>query len=274
MLSLLLPEWQGYGLSPEVAEGAHALARAWWGDEPFTHIDAPRHEVLQTDDGVLGLSSIARRVQTTLTRLREIQPTRLVTIGGTCAVELAPVAYLNHLYQGDMAVVWLDGHADLNTPESSPSGHFHGMALRTLLGDGPSACVSLIPRPLHASQVFLVGARDLDVPERAFIEHSAVTMIPDEAFQDPRHLADVITSRGFGHVYVHFDVDVVNPEDFHGALMHTPGGPVLAAVAEVLLALHRHTDVVGFSVLEYCDRNDADRDRLVTVLRAAHARYC
>jgi len=271
---LLLPEWQGYGRSPDAADGARALARAWWGDRAHTLIDAPREETLRSEEGVLGLSSMVPRVRQTLARLREARPARLVTIGGTCGVELAPVAYLNDLYHGDLAIVWLDGHADLNTPNSSPSGHFHGMVLRTLLGEGPAAFVDLIPRALTASQVFLVGARDLDPPERAFIDASDVTWMPDDAFNDPRRLTDLIASRGFGQVYVHFDVDVIDPDDLDGALMHAPGGPLLAEVAEVVSALHRHTKVVGFSVLEYCDRNPADRDRLVTALRATNARRC
>jgi arginase len=223
---------------------------------------------------VLGLASIVPRTRRTLARLQAARPTRLVTIGGTCGVELAPVSYLNDLYQGDLAVVWLDGHADLNTPASSPSGHFHGMVLRTLLGDGPAALVDQLPRPLAASQVFLVGARDLDPPEQAFIASGGVTLVGEDVFSDPRHLTTLLSTHGFGHVYVHFDVDVINPGDFHGALMHAPGGPSLAAVADVLGALHRHTDVVGFSVLEYVDRHAADRERLLTVLRAVHANYC
>jgi len=273
-LSLLLPEWQGYGLSADVSEGARVLARHWWAGEPHALIDAPDHEVLTCDDGVLGLSSIEARARRTLTLLDRAQPARLVTLGGTCGVELAPIAYLNERYRGDLAVVWLDGHADLNTPQSSPSSHFHGMALRTLLGEGPVPLVELIPRPVRPAQVFLVGTRDLDPAEREFIETSGVTWMPNALFGGPQALTSVLTSRGFGHVYVHFDMDVINPTDFRNALMHTPGGPLLAEVADVLSTLHRLTDVVGFSVLEYCDRDRADRERLLTVLRAVQARSC
>jgi arginase len=50
----------------------------------------------------------------------------VVTVGGTCGVEAAPVAYLNERYAGDLAIVWFDAHGDLNAPDTSPSGHFHG----------------------------------------------------------------------------------------------------------------------------------------------------
>ena len=57
-------------------------------------------------------------------------------IGGTCGAEIAPVAYLNNHYESDLAILWFDAHGDLNTPKTSLSGHFHGMVLRTLLGEG------------------------------------------------------------------------------------------------------------------------------------------
>ena len=125
-VSLLLPEWQGYGIDSAVAAGARAVA-GLFDRTTFVEIDAPDEEVLIVDDGVLGLASIAARLPRALAALNERHPSRLFTIGGTCGVELAPVSYLNAHYRGDLAVVWLDAHADLNTPESSPSGHFHGM---------------------------------------------------------------------------------------------------------------------------------------------------
>lgn len=272
MLRLLLPEWQGYGLSSEVAQGARVLARAWWGDEIGAAIDVPDVEALQVEDRVLGLGSIAPRTADALDALRDLTPSRLQLIGGTCGAEVAPIAHLNHRYDGDLAVVWIDGHADLNTPASSPSGHFHGMVLRTLLGDGPAALTTHLPTPLRPEQVFLVGPRDLDAPERDYIESHPVTWMRDEAFADPQALIIAIAARGFRHVYIHFDVDVINPTDFGNALMRADRGPLLAEVADLLSALHRHTDVVGFSVLEYCDRTERDRDRLLTVLRAATSR--
>ena len=80
---------------------------------------------------------IAPRFRDTLAHLRVSAPDVVVTVGGTCGVEAAPVAYLNERYRGDLAVVWYDAHGDLNAPATSPSGHFHGMVLRTLLGDSP-----------------------------------------------------------------------------------------------------------------------------------------
>lgn len=274
MLRLLLPEWQGCGVSSEVADGARVLAREWWGAQDVTVVEAPQDELLEVGERVLGLGSIAPRAGQALARLREMSPDRLQMIGGTCGVEVAPVEYLNERYSGDLAVIWIDGHADLNTPQSSPSGHFHGMVLRTLLGDGPVALSTHVAHPLRPEQVFLVGPRDMDRAELDYMHTHPVTWMRDEAFASPQRLTDAIVAMGFRHVYIHFDVDVVSPANFGNALMRAEGGPLLPEVADLLSHLHRHTDVVGFSVLEYCDRTAADRERLLTVLRAIDVNSC
>lgn len=269
-----MPEWQGCGVSSEVADGARMLAREWWGAQEMTTVEAPQDEVLESGERVLGLASIAPRAGEALHRLRSSRPERLQMIGGTCGVEIAPIEYLNERYAGDLAVIWIDGHADLNTPQSSPSGHFHGMVLRTLLGDGPAALSTHVRHPVSADQAFLVGPRDMDPAELDYIHTHPVTWMRDEAFASPNRLAEAIEAKGFTHVYIHFDVDVVSPANFSNALMRAEGGPLLAEVADLLSHLHRHTDVVGFSVLEYCDRIAADRERLLTVLRAAETTSC
>jgi arginase len=269
---MLLPEWQGYGLGADVHDGATKLAAEWFRrDAEVLTIDAPLTEArpLQVDDGVLGLRSIAPRFKRTLEELRTRAPERIRVAGGTCGVELAPVAYLNDRYGGDLVVLWFDAHADLNTPATSPSGHFHGMVLRSLLGDGPAAIVDHIPRPLTPSQVVLVGPRDLDPPESDFIRDAGISHLGDGAFADPGVIDSALHDRGARRLYVHFDVDVLSMATFNGALLPTPpGGPTLAQAAALIAHLKSRYDVVGLSVLELCDRGDAIR-RVVTALADA-----
>lgn len=215
---------------------------------------------------MLGLDSIAPRFARALNVVRAAAPERIVMVGATCGVELAPIAYLNERHAGDLAVLWLDGHADLNTPASSPSGHFHGMVLRTLLGDGPASLVQHLSRPLESRQVFLVGARDFDPPEREFIDRARITAFDTSVFDQPEHLINAIRSAGLNHVYVHLDVDVLNPDDFPAALMRTPGGPRLNDVIGLLTAVRDACDITGFSVVEYCNGTRETRDRLVHAL--------
>ena len=207
-LFLLYPEWQGSGGFPSVQQGALAIARELLPETHFMIVDSPDEERLDRVEGVLGLESIAPRFFDTLTRLRMAAPDTIVTIGGTCGVEAAPLAYLNERYDGDLAVVWFDAHGDLNIPESSPSGHFHGMVLRTLMGEGPPAYVRELRLPLDPAQVFLVGTRDLDPAERDFIAAAGISITAPDEFPSSERLVDEIRSRQFTHVYLHIDLDV------------------------------------------------------------------
>ena len=257
VLYLLYPEWQGSGHAREVQQGAITIARELFPDTAFLTIESPHDETLARVERVNGLRSIAPRFRSAMARLRAEAADRIFTVGGTCGVEAAPVGYLNERYGGDLAVVWLDAHGDLNTPESSPSGNFHGMILRTLLGEGPAEIVSDLRRPLSPEQVFLAATRDLDPPEMEFITERAIAATPPNQFSDPRGLVEKIKSRGFTHVYLHLDLDALNPADFPNTLMRTPGGPGLGEVCAMMQAISRALEVVGFSIVEYIHGDDA-----------------
>jgi arginase len=266
-MHLFYPEWQGYGESANVYHGALAMARDLFPGVTFTTIDAPVEERVERTDGVLALRSIAPRFRSAVAQLRASAPSRLVTVGGTCGVEVAPIAYLNERYDGDLAVVWFDAHGDLNTPASSPSSHFHGMSLRTLLGDGPGAYVRELRRPLTPRQVFLAGTRDLDPPEADYITQAQISVTTPEDLDRPEALVARIRDRGFERVYLHLDLDCFRPEDIPDTLMLTPGGPAFAHVQAAMQALKASFDPVGFSIVEYVERGGGSMDRLRGLLQ-------
>src|SRR6478736_6174724 len=108
---------------------------------------------------------------------------RPLVLGGCCCAHVGAVRELARRH-GRVGVVWLDAHGDLNTPESSPSGNAWGMPLRMLLDAGDVA----------ARDVILLGARNLDPPEVAFIAEAGIR-------QELGELPE--------HVYVALDCDVI-----------------------------------------------------------------
>ncbi|MHB1342084.1 MAG: arginase family protein [Coriobacteriia bacterium] len=252
MLLCVNSEWQGCD-SPELEVGSRLLARELFGELPVLDMGAAERGGLDIRDGVFALDCVSDRFRTTLAALEAAAPERIFTVGGTCGSEAAPVAYLSARYER-LGAVWFDAHGDLNTPASSPSGHFHGMVLRTLLGDGPEEFTSHIVVPLSAQGVVVAGARDLDEPEREFIESAGVGLIegwPDDvAVQVSTRLLDT----GITHLYVHIDVDVFDPAKFGDALFSVPGGPSLDSVSAALRQLVAAFDVVGVGLVESCGR--------------------
>ena len=264
-LSLLVPEWQGSGAVTPVGAGARLIASLYGGESPFTVIDAPDQETLTTEDGVIGLSSIVSRARKTLAAIDAQQPQRIFTVAGTCGAELAPVSYLADRYRSDFAVVWLDAHGDLNTPASSPSGRFHGMILRTLLGDGPASAVSLVRRPLSPTQIVLAGVRDLDRDEAMFISDTAISRLGPADLLVPDRVTGRLRTGGFTKIYVHLDLDVLDPVEFPDVLVPAPGGISTTVLTETIQSLAASFDLVGFSivVLKPVSSDAAERVRRV-----------
>ena len=267
-LFLLYPEWQGSGKSPIVQQGALTIARELFPDTDFLVVDSPAEERLERTDGVVGLHSIAPRFQETIRRIRQAAPEAIVTIGGTCGVEAAPIAYLNERYESDLAVIWFDAHGDLNTPSSSPSGNFHGMVLRTLLGEGPDQYVGELRRPLRPAQVFLAATRDLDPPEHDYVARARIAVTPPQALTTPERLVDEIRMRGFSRAYVHLDLDALDPREFPHTLVPTEGGPAIDVLHNTIRAIASALSIVGASIVEYV-HGDADSLRVVDQLLAS-----
>ena len=249
-LSLVVPEWQGSGRESAVGQAARTLAATFTGAE-FVEIHAPDQEALVVDEGVIGLSSIAARAKETLAAIDQRRPARILTIAGTCGAELAPVTYLSERYKSDFAVVWLDAHGDLNTPQSSPSARFHGMILRTLMGDGAPALASLVRRPVAPTQIVLAGVRSLDRDEATFISDAAISRLGPSDLLVPDRIVGRLRSGGFTKIYVHVDLDVLDPVEFPDVLVPAPGGISASVLTETIQALATAFEIVGLSVVEF-----------------------
>jgi arginase len=265
-LSLLLPDWRGYAADDTPAAGARAIAEIL-PKLQMVEIGAPSFTTLELADGVIGLASIAEGAARTLATIREHHPSRIFTVGGTCGVELGPISYLNDRYKGDLAIVWLDAHGDLNTPQSSPSARFHGMVLRTLMGAGPEPLVRLLPRRLAPEQIVLAGVRDLDRDEHTFISDAAISLLTPADLLVPDRVAGRIRAAGFTRVYVHFDLDVLDPGVFADVLVPAPGGISMDDAVETIRGLVSAFDIVGFSVVEFRSRSGGGATRVRQMLQ-------
>ncbi|KUL34413.1 arginase [Streptomyces sp. NRRL F-4489] len=248
---LIVPQWQGSaaGEPRRLAAGAHRLGAL---------LPAARRTVVpvsagpgRTEGGVRHLDVLAGALRATREALDDWGAETLRTAGGDCGAELGPVSRAVARHGDELAVVWFDAHADLNTPESSPSGGFHGMVLRTLLGDGPA---ELVPAPagrLAARQVVLAGVRALDPGERRFAAEAGIGSVPVAGLDDPGRLVAAVAATGARRVYVHLDLDVLDPGHFAGLSCPEPGGLHPARLAAALDALADAFPVAGFGVTEY-----------------------
>ena len=131
----------------------------------------------------------------------------------------------------NFGVLWFDAHADINTPETSPSGNIHGMPVAVLLGKGPKELTSLGydgPK-LRPSKLVQVGLRDLDQEEKRRLRESEIHTYTMSDI-DRRGMADVLeeairlATEGVDHLHVSFDIDVLDPSVAPGTGTAKKGG--------------------------------------------------
>ena len=264
---LLFPQWQGAGERPGLYEGAHTLA-SQRSDLDWQAVEVSDRQLARTERGVRGYAQLLAQLEQATTLLRAHQPRRIFTLGGDCSVELAPVSYLNARYER-LVVVWLDAHADLQTPETSPSGDLHGMPLRLLLGEGEASLKGQPPSFLTPDQVVLAGVRALDPAEAAVVRARGIRTLSATEIND--HSGSVVeAARELGptHIYLHVDLDVLDPGAFSSLGWPEPDGVSVAALETALRALHRKFDVVGGGLTEYLPADQSDEAAAERVLSA------
>lgn len=286
-----VPQWRGSGsgTAERLQEGARLVAGM---------VPAGRRLRVDVDDDLIVTASRVRAV------MSELGDGLVVTAGGDCGVELEPVAAARRKYGDRLVVLWFDAHGDLNTPASSPSGAFHGMVLRALTGEGPEGLVP--EEPVRPWQIVLAGVRDLDQAEVAFVEASGVRHLgvtdsvalvdavasagldrgqgdrserPDlgprlgtEEFDRGSGLGVEKSSRRQGRgieekaVYIHIDLDVLDPEVFASVGTPAPGGLRPDRLLELVGALAERFEVAGLGIVEYEPARQEDQALLAPLV--------
>jgi arginase len=180
--------------------------------------------------------------------------------------------------QGPGAVIWLDAHADVNTPATSPSGNVHGMPLAAALGWGGPA-FSDLPWPTPAvdeSKTVLVGIRSLDIGERERLRASKVkvyTMSDLDRFGVEKVIEGAIERvQGAPWVHLSLDLDVVEPEQAPGVGTPVRGGMSYREAHLALELLHGAGLVDSMEVVEVnpiLDRENATGELAVELVCSA-----
>ncbi|WP_410671117.1 arginase family protein [Amycolatopsis sp. cmx-4-68] len=237
MLINAVPQRQG-AVGPRAAElpdGCVALAELAGHvlGRPVHHVRQTR-EVSEVDRGIASRAVLTGPNRAAQLAALEAPGGPVLTIGGDCGVELVPIGVARFRHGPGLGVAWFDAHPDLNTAETSPSGAFHGMVLRSLFGEGDPEFAA--DPALSPGRVALLGTRVFDPAERAAVGRGlAVTSV------------DALT--GVEKLYVHVDLDVLDPGEFPGLNYPEPDGWTIARLVAELDALAAY-DVVGAGVTE------------------------
>jgi arginase len=223
---------------PVVEEIAPATSQASGDAAPLRHLNA--------------VTQVCTDIYNTINRC--VQDGEMaIFLGGDHSISIGTVSGISK--QRKPGVIWVDAHADYNTPKTSPSGNIHGMPVASLLGEGPEPLVNLgYPGPkLDPSQVVMIGIRNLDLEERRRVAASGikvftVTDIDEQGIASITRQALDHLSR-FDALHISLDMDSLDPDVAPGVGTPIPGGLTYREahlLMEILASSHkiRSMDIV------------------------------
>ena len=185
-----------------------------------------------------------------------------VVVGGECTLVAGTITGALAV-ERDLALVYFDAHGDFNTLATTPSHYVGGMCLAHVCGRHVAPLLWPGVRTISDDNVALVGARQLDSGEVRNLDGSRVRRIRfDAEHPDAQGLLAFARQR---QVWVHIDIDVVDPADMPAVASPVSGGPSLSALAELLRELAAVSDVRGIELCGYDPTKDATA-RLVAPL--------
>jgi arginase len=204
-----------------------------------------------------------------------------VVLGGDCTLVAGLVGGAWAALGRPVGLVYLDANADLNTPDTSPSGYLSGMALALTLGRAPGATSATSSPAVLPEHVALVGYRALDPSERHAIGDLGLALPAVAAKELGMRAAAALAldaiENGDGPVVVHLDVDLVDAGEMPAKDAITPGvGLTWAEASDLVTALLASPRVMALEVCEYQPAKDKDLvlgQRLVELIVRAVARH-
>ncbi len=178
-----------------------------------------------------------------------------IVLGGDHSIAAGTVAGVRA--SGKVGVLWIDAHADFNTPATSPSKNLHGMPLGALVGQEPAALAPyLTNEKVHPREVVLIGLRSVDNEERQLLLDQAIKAFTMRDVDElgiaevTRQTLNHFTRRGIERIHVSFDPDVLDPTIAPGVGTPVPGGLTYREAHLLMELLADDERVVSLDVVE------------------------
>lgn len=265
-LRLIYPQWQGGDIAKWITEvkdpeqasrgyylGAHLLdfLAPSTGQKTLTVPVSTELCKRVVTDGVLDRDAIAQQTRAALDILDIEKPDRIVTLGGECSVSVVPFTWLASKYPNDVAVIWIDAHPDITLPgDVYPA--YHAMAVTALMGDGDKKILGQLPAKIDPSKILFVGLRDWERDEIKVRqnEYGIKHLTPEETVSGSEKVIEWLRNTGASNVVIHFDMDVLDPNEIVAAVGVVPDGMKIAEVVRVINDVAKEKNLVGLTVAE------------------------
>ncbi len=178
---------------------------------------------------------------------------RLIVCGGECTVVAGTVPGALAV-EPELVLVYVDAHGDFNTVATTPTHHVSGMCLAHVCGRPVAALLWPGVRHVMDEKVVLVGGRRLDPGEAGNLSKSRVLRIPFDA--EHESAPGLIAAVRRRPVWMHVDLDVIDPRELDAVATPIEGGPSLRALAELVRTIASVADVRGVELCGYDPTKD------------------
>lgn len=183
-----------------------------------------------------------------------------VVLGGDHSIAAGTVSGVAEFFRRRnerIGLVWIDAHADINTPETSPSGNVHGMPLAAILGLGPPELANIFnfaPKVAPENCV-IVGVRDIDQTEKDNVRHAGIDVftmrdIDERGMRTVIEEALRIAGRDTAGYHISLDMDWIDPEDAPGVGTPVRGGATYREGHLAMEIIADHGRMTSFEVVE------------------------
>lgn len=259
-LRLKVPQWQG-GNNPAYSIGSDLLSFLVPKnlEQKDLTVPVPQYEQpLVKENGVTAQSIVAEIVTNTMTLIEEESPDKIITLGGDCLVSQAPFDYLHGKYGERLGIIWLDAHPDISTPDIFFNEH--AMVLGNLLNDGDPVLAAKVQHPFAANDVLYVGLQEPTADEKLILQRLGIDYkVQAQTCLKPDEIKEWLEKNQFTKVVIHFDLDVLDPNEFRSIYFAEPGVTDYSAAAgkmtlqevkETMAAIAEQSEIVGLTIAE------------------------
>jgi arginase len=266
-LNILIPQWQGGGQDLSTYLGGYEIKKNYLQESKLSEVQVSIGSVSDVKNNMVGYDEIFKQLIYAKLEITKHTPKTIFTIGGGCDSDVAAISHLNETVNGDVTLLYFDAHGDLHTPESSESKFFYGMSLRTLLGDGDEMYVESLFSTLSPSQVIMLGNRDLDQAEKDYINDMNVRSLTIQDIElNIENVIKAVKEKGHKSIYVHIDLDVLDPVEFPHVPVPAPQGLKNKTLIDLLNRLKEEFHIIGLGLLEYSPSGKADNEVILKIV--------
>ncbi|MGQ5709005.1 arginase family protein [Lactobacillus sp. PSON] len=261
-IRLEIPDWQA-GNNPVYKLGSQILSVIAPNNNNQKEIKIPVPDTpqkLTKENGIYGKSIIKQTMLKTYQVIKKEKPDKIITFGGNCLVSQAPIDYLNDHYN-NLGVIWFDAHPDISNPKMFYNEH--AMVLGNLLKHGDPELAQLITHPLTSKQIYYAGLQSPTIQEKRELDKLAINYsIQKNTILDLNLILDWIKKNDFDGIYIHLDMDVMNPHTFYATYFNNPELSVIPdnaatgiikrqSVWSTISELSKKANLVGFTMAEF-----------------------